>query len=160
MRNRRVIWLAALLITICAVVLVSAIVVMAVGNDKDRRAYQEINVQERTDFLTRFEEARQQGEEWVKNPEAVALEFACGGGCDEARHFVQVNGPEERVVWVEQEAFDDSIEAYRTRVDLKRASDGAWQVEWAGEQWKCHSYRVGWEGIFQGYFGWHTRLCP
>lgn len=60
-------------------------------------------------------------------------------------------GNEQAVVIFTQENLpDDSVQAIRTRVEFLRV-DGPWQMQWAGEQYRCREGR--------GQQDWGKKLC-
>lgn len=110
--------------------------------------------------LRLYTENRRSGAAWTRNPAEVAL-FLVEGCNHEANAGVDcANSPRvgvfprgtERITFVvldDPVNGDDSIAAEEWRVDLVRAADGAWDLEWAGGRWRCGRERINfWTRVF------------
>jgi hypothetical protein len=150
-----VVALLALLIITCAAI---AIYVYILTNKDDRLSFKADDPTSHTDFMDQYVRAREENEEWIRDPRDVASRYACGGECESTNFAITLPTSDRAVVIIEDHSVeDDSISATKQRIDLVRRGD-VWEIEWAG--WKQQCRRDDWTAIFQGRFGWHTQLCP
>jgi hypothetical protein len=108
--------------------------------------------------LTRFREAYNTAsdnqEDWITDPQEVALRFA---------GFPNLEGilPDEVIVFptsteqvtiiiLQLQIPDDSVASVETRVDLVQ-NGRSWEVEWAGGRWRCKAGR--------GHQDWLPEFC-
>jgi hypothetical protein len=103
--------------------------------------------------LEHYTKNRRLGAAWTRDPSAVALflvegcnrEANAGFDCvnpTQVEVFAQSDGQATVVVLDDPVKGDDSIAAEEWRIDLVRAADGAWELEWAGERWRCQRERI------------------
>jgi hypothetical protein len=116
-------------------------------------------------FYRQYTEKRHERKEWTKNPALVAEWLTLGGNhfevatdteySGDAKISVYRNGENHATVIILRDPIigDDSVAGEEVRIDLRRAADNSWDVEFEGWRWRCHQERSG--------FGWWTRfsLC-
>jgi|GEM_PF-3928438 len=125
--------------------------------DDDRSSYRSIDLATQTQFATDYEQARNQGAEWSKSAQEVALRFVTAGRTEclnPPLESVRAQGGEAVIVIHDNCSFDDSILATKYRLELAQSGE-FWEVKWAG--WKQRCRRDAPLGFLRG---WHTELCP
>lgn len=128
----------------------------------DRRAeYRPIDLSTRQGFFDEHRQARAQNEAWVTDAYQVARRFTGGNSDEEAGTTAQVsylrNEPEQVELTLVYDALqDDSVEAIMYLLSLEK-QDGAWEVAWAGERYRC---RRSANPLPEVPRAWQTELCP
>jgi hypothetical protein len=139
--------------TIIGVAMASTLVVLYSFTTTPRlRIFYRPASQPNAQAMSHYTENRRRGAAWTRDPSAVALflvegcnrEANAGFDCANPTRvelFSQGDGKTTVVVLDDPVKGDDSIAAEEWRVDLSRADDGAWDLEWAGERWRCQRER-------------------
>ncbi|NJN29534.1 MAG: hypothetical protein HC824_03045 [Synechococcales cyanobacterium RM1_1_8] len=88
------------------------------------------------------------------DPEAIAqalfgAQEAMEGNYRESSE-AEIGNERSVVIFTQENLPDDSVQAIRTRLEFFRV-DGPWQLEWAGEQYRCQEGR--------GQQDWGKALC-
>ena len=148
--------LAGLLCCVAAILFANA--------PESRTSYAPLILDAHTDFLDEYALARIQNAAWLGNAEDVVLHFMeeerlRSRGEQVGRQSIeQLPAPQNRARFIiVNKAFDDSVAAIKTRIDLIRHG-AIWEIEWAGEQHKCR--RGGLLLLLNGRWGWHAKPCP
>jgi hypothetical protein len=139
-------------------------IVLFANAHETRASYNSIILATRTDFLGEYALARKQNAAWLQDAEDVALHFMgkerlrLAGEQAGRQSIERLPAPQDRANFIiVNKAFDDSVAAIKTRIDLIRHG-AIWEIEWAGEQYQCR--RGGLLLLLDGRWGWHTKPCP
>lgn len=101
-----------------------------------------------------YEGARNNLEDWTKNPTDIALYMAGYPNLDGTKpdkvSIFDTGSDRITVLVMENSLHDDSVQAIEVRVDLVKKNE-VWEIEWAGGRWRC------WRTLFSSR---GTSLCP
>jgi hypothetical protein len=154
MTTRKKMWLKVIALGCFA--LMSVTIYLSIAEPRARIFYAPVKFgDDHLGIWKEYEEKRAARAPWTQNPETVALRLngncAAEAGppindCSVPTKFSAYRTGENHLTFVILEdpvVGDDSLAAEEVRLDLTRAADGAWDVEWAGSRWRCNEERSG-----------------
>ena len=104
-------------------------------------------------FVSEYEEAKVNGDEWINNPEEVALRVAGYPNPDNISpqevEIDEISNDQIVITVLSKKLWDDSISRQEYRVEL-RMVNGNWLIEWAGLRQMCSRGSLG---------GWTKSPC-
>lgn len=125
----------------------------------DRSAYQEVDLNQYTDFFQSYELLRLENTEWTKDPVEIAQRFEAWpptkAQCqDKTLFFIPAQADSVVFVMISGDCPDDAVPAVKLRIEM-HDDNGRWVMDWVGKMWKCSRSDYA---FFQD--NWHTTICP